>query len=106
MKDLWRQKEIAARQMGVEPEIIINDLKHLGKSGTSTNIIELIFKSGFIDIEELAKFFGVSELYFVHVINEGKVRRFQLGDSGEFLSEQVLKQLQEARAAKIKSKVQ
>ena len=106
MKDLWRQKEIAAKQMGVEPEIIINDLRYLGESGTCTNMIELIFKNGFMDIEELAEFFGVSESYFVHVINEGNARRFQLGDSGEFLSEQVLKQLQEARAEKIKSEVQ
>ena len=38
MKDLWRQKEIAAKQMGVEPEIIINDLRYLGESGTCTNV--------------------------------------------------------------------
>lgn len=104
MKDMWRQKEIAAMQLGTEPETIINDLKHLGDCGTCTNIIELIFKSGFMDIEELASFFGVSKPYFLTVILEGKVRRFQLGDTGEFLSKQVLLKLQKARATKLKAR--
>ena len=55
-----------------------------------------------MNTKELSAFLGISQRHAANLVNEGKIRRFKFGSSVRFLPSEVLEDLRQARAEKIR----